>query len=51
MFEDLAEKGFVMASRELGLNEEHCQLVMERLAEFHATSMALAVVVSILFIK
>ncbi|XP_043662320.1 uncharacterized protein LOC122626213 [Drosophila teissieri] len=43
VFEDLAEKGFVMASRELGLNEEHCQLVMERLAEFHATSMALAV--------
>ncbi|EDW37455.1 GL26274 [Drosophila persimilis] len=43
VFEDLGHSGFVMASRESGLNEEHCRLVMERLAEFHATSMALAV--------
>ncbi|XP_017048410.1 uncharacterized protein LOC108093017 [Drosophila ficusphila] len=42
VFEDLGQMGFVMASRELGLDEVHCQLVMERLAEFHATSMALA---------
>ncbi|BFF93387.1 uncharacterized protein DMAD_11248 [Drosophila madeirensis] len=43
VFEDLGHLGFVMACRESGLNEEHCRLVMERLAEFHATSMALAV--------
>nr|XP_016927718.1 uncharacterized protein LOC108008382 [Drosophila suzukii] len=43
VFEDLGQLGFVMASREEGLNEDHCQLVMERLAEFHATSMALAI--------
>ncbi|XP_017079548.2 uncharacterized protein LOC108113476 [Drosophila eugracilis] len=43
VFEDLGDLGYVMASRELGLDEEHCQLVMERLAEFHASSMALAV--------
>ncbi|XP_016963881.1 uncharacterized protein LOC108033786 [Drosophila biarmipes] len=43
VFEDLGQLGFVMASREKGLDEDHCQLVMERLAEFHATSMALAV--------
>jgi len=46
VFEDLGQLGFVMASREEGLNEDHCQLVMERLAEFHATSMALSVLVS-----
>ncbi|XP_017033673.1 uncharacterized protein [Drosophila kikkawai] len=43
VFEDLGELGYTMASRELGLDEEHCRLVMERLGEFHATSMALAV--------
>ncbi|XP_044313396.1 uncharacterized protein LOC108041553 isoform X1 [Drosophila rhopaloa] len=43
VFEDMGQVGFKMASRELGLDEEHCQLVMERLAEFHATSMVLAV--------
>ncbi|KAH8350699.1 hypothetical protein KR084_004471 [Drosophila pseudotakahashii] len=43
VFEDLGQLGFEMASRELGLDEDHCQLVMERLAEFHATSMALSV--------
>lgn len=42
VFEDLGHLGYVMASRELGLDEEHCRLVMERLGEFHATSMALA---------
>lgn len=42
MFEDLGQHGYVMASREQGLNEEHCRLVMERLAEFHASSMVLA---------
>ncbi|XP_052837410.1 uncharacterized protein LOC128253218 [Drosophila gunungcola] len=43
VFEDLSQMDFVMASREIGLDEEHCLLVMERLAEFHATSMVLAV--------
>lgn len=47
VFEDLGQHGFMMASREKGLNEEHCRLVMERLAEFHATSMVLAVLVSL----
>ncbi|KAM8715330.1 hypothetical protein ACLKA7_002394 [Drosophila subpalustris] len=42
VFEDLSQLGYVMASREAGLNEAHCRLVMERLAEFHATSMVLA---------
>ncbi|XP_034099228.2 uncharacterized protein LOC117564518 [Drosophila albomicans] len=42
VFEDLSQLDYVMASREAGLNEEHCRLVMERLAEFHAASMALA---------
>ncbi|KAH8283642.1 hypothetical protein KR018_010328 [Drosophila ironensis] len=42
VFEDLGQLGYVMASRELGLDEEHCRLVMQRLAEFHATSMVLA---------
>ncbi|EDW76265.1 uncharacterized protein Dwil_GK15368 [Drosophila willistoni] len=42
VFEDLSESGYVMASRESGLDEDHCILVMEHLAEFHASSMALA---------
>lgn len=46
VFEDLGQLGYMMASRELGLDEEHCRLVMERLGEFHATSMALALLVS-----
>ncbi|XP_030555762.1 uncharacterized protein LOC115759073 [Drosophila novamexicana] len=42
VFEDLGQLGYVMASRETGLDETHCRLVMERLAEFHAASMVLA---------
>ncbi|ALC38387.1 CG9497, partial [Drosophila busckii] len=42
VFEDLGQLGYIMASREQGLDEAHCHLVMERLAEFHAASMVLA---------
>ncbi|EDW02990.1 uncharacterized protein LOC6562380 [Drosophila grimshawi] len=42
-FEDLGQLGYVMGSREAGLDEEHCRLVLERLAEFHASSMVLAI--------
>ncbi|XP_017858765.1 PREDICTED: uncharacterized protein LOC108610903 [Drosophila arizonae] len=43
VFEDLGRLGYVMGSRETGLDETHARLVMERLAEFHAASMVLAV--------
>ncbi|XP_073983319.1 uncharacterized protein isoform X2 [Rhodnius prolixus] len=37
-FGDLAECGYVMASRRKGLDLEHCLLVMRSLAKFHATT-------------
>lgn len=46
VFEDLGRLNYVMGSRESGLDETHASLVMERLAEFHAASMVLAVMVS-----
>lgn len=46
VFEDLDRLDYMMGSRETGLDEAHAGLVMERLAEFHAASMALAVLVS-----
>ncbi|XP_030376721.1 uncharacterized protein LOC115625715 [Scaptodrosophila lebanonensis] len=49
VFEDLSQLGYTMASRESGLDETHCRLVMKHLAEFHAASMALASVNKTIF--
>ncbi|XP_037931998.1 uncharacterized protein LOC119666791 [Teleopsis dalmanni] len=42
VFEDLCDKGFEVASRESGLDVAHARLVLQKLAQFHATSMVLA---------
>lgn len=39
VFEDLREKGFYLAERQLGLNEDHCKVVLNKMAKFHASSM------------
>ncbi|XP_043283579.1 uncharacterized protein [Venturia canescens] len=39
--EDLAARGFRMANRRLGLDLDHCLLVMRGLAKFHASSVAI----------
>lgn len=39
--EDLKAKGFKMASRQSGLDFEHCKLVMKAMARYHAVSYAM----------
>lgn len=41
VFEDLRPLGYVMADRQSGLDEAHCKLVLNKLAKFHAASVAL----------
>ncbi|KAJ9582749.1 hypothetical protein L9F63_022894 [Diploptera punctata] len=41
VLEDLKEFGFEMAERTAGLDQDHCMLVMKKLAQFHAASLAL----------
>ncbi|CAD7091505.1 unnamed protein product [Hermetia illucens] len=42
VFVDVSPLGYVLADRVRGLDEKHCRLVFEKLAEFHAASMVLA---------
>lgn len=42
VFEDLGEKGFVMADRHNGLDFEHCSLLLKLMAQLHAASHFLA---------
>lgn len=42
VFVDVSPLGYVLADRVRGLDEKHCKLVFEKLAEFHAASMVLA---------
>ncbi|ALC48450.1 CG9497 [Drosophila busckii] len=42
VFDDLTQYGYKLASRQCGLNEEHCVVVLTKLAKFHASSMLLA---------
>ncbi|CAD7091504.1 unnamed protein product [Hermetia illucens] len=39
---DASPLGYVLADRVRGLDEKHCRLVFEKLAEFHAASMVLS---------
>lgn len=41
LLEDLSTKGFRMADRRKGLDLDNCLLTMRRIAEFHASSVAL----------
>ncbi|KAF4533013.1 hypothetical protein B566_EDAN000704 [Ephemera danica] len=41
VLQDLNAQGFKLASREIGLDLLHCQLVLRELARFHASSFAL----------
>ncbi|XP_067005811.2 uncharacterized protein [Anabrus simplex] len=41
VLEDLRPSGFVMANRQQGLDLAHCSLIMKKLAQFHAASVAL----------
>ena len=41
VLEDLGLGGFVMQDRNVGLDEHHCRLVLQKLASLHATSLAL----------
>lgn len=41
IFEDLSIKGYIVADRKKGLNINHCELVLEKLAKLHAGSIAL----------
>ena len=41
VFEDLKALGYEMADRQNGIDEEHCNLVMNKLGKFHASSMLL----------
>jgi Ecdysteroid kinase-like family len=42
VFQDLKALGYKMADRKTGLDYEHCQIIMQKLGKFHATSMVLA---------
>lgn len=42
VFEDLGERGFTMAHRDCGLDEDHTKFVLKKLAQFHAASMVFA---------
>ncbi|KAJ9581051.1 hypothetical protein L9F63_023775 [Diploptera punctata] len=41
VLEDLKESGFQMAERTAGLDREHCMIVMNKIAQFHAASLVL----------
>ncbi|KAJ9582750.1 hypothetical protein L9F63_022895 [Diploptera punctata] len=41
VLEDLKESGFEMLERTAGLDQEHCMMVMRKLAQFHAASLVL----------
>uniref|UniRef100_A0A1I8NTJ7 CHK kinase-like domain-containing protein n=1 Tax=Stomoxys calcitrans TaxID=35570 RepID=A0A1I8NTJ7_STOCA len=41
VFDDLTQYGFKLACRQNGLNEEHCVVILQKLAKFHAASMVL----------
>lgn len=51
VLEDLGARGFRLANRQLGLDRDHCVLVMRRLARFHASSIALYEKVNIFIVK
>lgn len=40
VFQDLTSLGYGLASREVGLDEQHATLVLKRLAQFHSISVA-----------
>ncbi|XP_017011347.2 uncharacterized protein [Drosophila takahashii] len=42
VFDDLTQYGYKLASRQRGLNEEHCVVILKKLGKFHASSMVLA---------
>ncbi|XP_030382235.1 uncharacterized protein LOC115629807 isoform X2 [Scaptodrosophila lebanonensis] len=42
VFDDLTQYGYKLASRQSGLNEEHCVVILKKLGKFHASSMVLA---------
>ncbi|KAH8386421.1 hypothetical protein KR093_000365, partial [Drosophila rubida] len=42
VFDDLTQYGYKLASRQSGLNEEHCVVILQKLGKFHASSMLLA---------
>ncbi|EDW65158.2 uncharacterized protein [Drosophila virilis] len=42
VFDDLTQYGYKLASRQNGLNEEHCVVILKKLGKFHASSMLLA---------
>lgn len=42
VFDDLTQYGYKLASRQNGLNEEHCVVILKKLGKFHAASMVLA---------
>ncbi|XP_017055021.1 uncharacterized protein LOC108097315 [Drosophila ficusphila] len=42
VFDDLTQYGYKLASRQSGLNEEHCVVILRKLGKFHAASMLLA---------
>lgn len=41
VFDDLTQYGYKLASRQKGLDEEHCVVILRKLAKFHAASMVL----------
>ncbi|XP_039962258.1 uncharacterized protein LOC120775922 [Bactrocera tryoni] len=41
VFDDLTQYGYKLASRQNGLDEEHCVVILQKLGKFHATSMVL----------
>lgn len=41
VFDDLNQYGYKLANRQNGLNEEHCVVILKKLAKFHAASMIL----------
>ncbi|XP_055845199.1 uncharacterized protein LOC129911422 [Episyrphus balteatus] len=41
VLEDLTTHGFEIQSRQLGLDEDHCSVVLRKLGQFHALSMVL----------
>lgn len=41
VLEDLTSDGFDLRSRQLGLDEDHCSVVLAKLGQFHAISMVL----------
>lgn len=41
VFDDLTQYGYKLASRQHGLDEQHCVVLLRKLGKFHATSMVL----------